>query len=316
MSAFTEANRKAFDDLSASYNTKPWQIKLANQVAEGLQSRKDWLGAQWLDPSDSKQDVRLLDYACGTGAITKALGPYVSTIRGIDISENMVQKYNETARSSGLSEEQAHAVVGDLCGETVTENLNGSEWYDFDIAVIGLGFHHMEHPSLAIKRLAERLKPSTGVLVIIDFLPFDVKKDHDASGEQGKFPEMKHTIKHNGFTGEQMRDLYLAAGFEDFEVVVLKEPAVMELKDGTVQRTLFFARGRRVKTVWQKLTGWVGEMQNWAASGSSMTRVDESRWDPGFSHGSSQKVWDISKMKEEEYTGMEQNAPKKSWNGF
>lgn len=238
-------------DLSASYNTKPWQIKLANQVAEALQARKDWLGAQWVDPQEpaGKRDIRLLDYACGTGAITKALGPYVNTIRGIDISENMVQKYNETARSSGLSEEQAHAVVGDLCGETVPSDLTGPEWYNFDIALIGLGFHHMENPDLAIKRLAERLKASTGVLVIIDFLPFDIKKDHDSQGHGGQFPEMKHTIKHNGFTGEQMRDLYQAAGFEDFDVVALKEPAVMELKDGTVQRTLFFAKGRKAATV-------------------------------------------------------------------
>lgn len=173
----------------------------------------------------------------------------MNTIRGIDISENMVQKYNETARSSGLTEDQANAVVGDLCGETVPDNLKASEWYDFDIAVIGLGFHHMEHPDLAIKRLAERLKAATGILVIIDFLPFDVKKDEDSQGQQGQFPEMKHTIKHNGFTGEQMRDLYQAAGFEDFDITAMKEPAVMELSSGTVSRTLFFAKGRKAPTV-------------------------------------------------------------------
>lgn len=161
----------------------------------------------------------------------------------------MVAKCNETARSSGLSEEQAYAIVGDLCDETVPENLKGPEWYEFDIAVIGLGFHHMEHPDLAVKRLAERLKAATGVLVIIDFLPFDHKKDHDSEGKDGQFPEMKHTIKHNGFTGEQMRDLYQAAGFEDFDIVSLKEPAVMELNSGTVHRTLFFAKGRKSQTV-------------------------------------------------------------------
>lgn len=70
-----------------------------------------------------------------------------------------------------------------------------------------------------------------------------------------------------------------------------------------------------IQQVWQKFSGWVGEMQSWAAAGPSMTRVDQSRWDPGFSHGG-EKVWDIGKVKEEQYSGMEQNAPKKAWNGF
>lgn len=63
----------------------------------------------------------------------------MSTIRGIDISDNMVKLYNEAARSSGLSVEQANAVVGDLLGAEVPAELSGSEWYGFDVAAIGLG---------------------------------------------------------------------------------------------------------------------------------------------------------------------------------
>lgn len=46
-----------------------------------------------------------------------------------------------------------------------------------------------------------------------------------------------------------------------------------------------------------------------------MTRVDQKRWDPGFSKPE-QKVWDIGKLKEEEYSGLGHDAPKKAWNGF
>lgn len=63
----------------------------------------------------------------------------MSTIRGIDVSENMARLYNEAARSSGLSEEQANAVVGDLLGDQVPSELAGQEFYGFDVAVIGLG---------------------------------------------------------------------------------------------------------------------------------------------------------------------------------
>ncbi|GAB7360026.1 hypothetical protein MBLNU230_g7549t1 [Neophaeotheca triangularis] len=257
MSAFTEANRKAFNDLSAEYNSKPWQHKLSQQISDALKERKTWLGAQWTNVAPQGTDVRLLDYACGTGAITQALGPYVSTIRGIDVSENMVENYNSTARTSGLSEEQAHAVVGDLLGEEVPEPLSGPEWTGFDVAVIGLGFHHFEDPVRATKRLAERLKPGKGVLVIVDFLPFD----HDGQ-KHGDMGAMQHTIKHNGFNSEQMREMFEQSGLEDFGFDVLDEPAVMWIKDEERRRKVFVAKGRRSGSAWSKITTWFSGVQD------------------------------------------------------
>lgn len=45
-----------------------------------------------------------------------------------------------------------------------------AEFFDFDVAAVGLGFHHFDDPALAARRLAARLKTG-GVLVILDFLP-------------------------------------------------------------------------------------------------------------------------------------------------
>ncbi|PPJ55788.1 hypothetical protein CBER1_01607 [Cercospora berteroae] len=314
MSAFTEANRKAFDDLSATYDTKPWQRAIKAQVAEALIARKDWIGAEWAtsisgEQSDERQ-VRLLDYACGTGAVTQALLPYVNEIRGIDISENMVKRYNEAATSSGLQHEQAHAVVGDLLGENIDPAFNTSEWHEFDVAVIGLGFHHFEDPEAAIKRLAARLKASTGVLLIVDFLPFDHKVNHDSSGNSGSMNEMAHTIKHNGFTGDQMRDMYQAAGFEDFDIVALKQPARMELSSGTVHRTLFIAKGRKSATVFQKIGNWLGSLQGWAAGDWRADRRDHQHWQPGFANDVAKKegsLWGPEKLGE---TGNDANPRK------
>lgn len=259
MSAFTEANRKAFNDLASSYQTKPWQQKLASQVSDALQERKDWIGVQWACLGDGR-DVKLLDYACGTGAITKALGPYVNTIRGIDVSEKMVEEYNKAAHSSGLTNEQANAVVGDLVGDSVPEKLNGPEYENFDVAVIGLGFHHFEHPQRSIKRLAERLKPGIGVLVIVDWLPSDHghkseddhQKQHSTDSDMG---EMSHTIKHDGFERDDMKKLFDEAGLVDFGWHVLPEPSVLEMKTGTRSKTLFIAKAARAPTASQKSQG-------------------------------------------------------------
>lgn len=202
--------------------------------------------------------------------MTKALGSYVTTIRGIDISENMVKHYNEAARSSGLAPEQAHAVVGDLLGATVPSELSGPDFYDFDVAAIGLGFHHFENPPLAVKRLTERLRAETGVLIIVDFLPFEHGShshgggghSHGHSQDQQNqnnpvLPNMRQTIKHHGFTSDGIQRLFEAAGLEDFAFDILPEPAVFEFEEGRKERTIFIAKGRKAPTVWGKLKNWV-----------------------------------------------------------
>jgi ubiquinone/menaquinone biosynthesis C-methylase UbiE len=205
----------------------------------------------------STSSTRLLDYACGTGAITRALGPYVHTIRGIDLSEKMVAAYNEAATRSGLTSQQARAVVGDMCGEeppAADSELQSAEYRDFDIAVIGLGFHHFEDTTRALRRLTERVRLGTGVVVIVDFLPSGGHyHGHHHHGHQGaheqkpghEFPEMQHTIKHDGFTKDQMHSMFTEVGLGDFDFATVEEPSVMDLASGTVTKTLFVAKGRR-----------------------------------------------------------------------
>ncbi|KAK5175240.1 uncharacterized protein LTR77_000377 [Saxophila tyrrhenica] len=261
MSDFTEANRKAFDELSSKYDTEPWRHRMTEQIKQGLVERKDWIGIRWAKEDDTSygRETKLLDYACGTGFATKVMGPWVTNIRGIDVSENMVKLFNETAQASGLKQEQVNAVVGDLLADEVPSHLNTPEYRDFDIAVIGLGFHHFEDPKRAIDRLVERLKPATGVLLIIDFLPFN--KD-----EGGPQAAAAHTIKHGGFARQNMEMLFQAAKLENFSFSVMEEPVEMVSKDGsTNKRTVFFARGRKEPTTWGKLASWVTKMQENAA---------------------------------------------------
>lgn len=135
------------------------------------------------------------------------------------------------------------AVVGDLTvpGDPRPAALSGPEFFDFDVAVLGLGFHHFENPALSAQRLVERLRPG-GVLVILDF----VTHSPHGGGHHGA----SHTVLHHGFSEEQMKTIFEEAGagtgftFQEMgSGVVFTHGADQESR----KRRVFLARGEKAQ---------------------------------------------------------------------
>ncbi|KAI0542702.1 S-adenosyl-L-methionine-dependent methyltransferase [Xylaria digitata] len=220
-----DINRSIFNEQAASYDDK--HRKLNERLTRELQARLDFIGVDWAsddedsdeegeggDIKKSRREVRLLDYACGTGMMSRALAPYATQCVGMDISEQMVAAYNTRAENQGLSSEEMHAVLGDLASETVDSSLSSPELFDFDIAVVGGGFHHFGDPELAAKRLVERLK-SGGVLLIWDFLPHGARHGHGHKHDEHSHAgghDVYHSVMHHGFSEARMREIFTAAG--------------------------------------------------------------------------------------------------------
>ncbi|KAJ4298439.1 hypothetical protein N0V88_003469 [Collariella sp. IMI 366227] len=246
-------NQEYFNKEAANYDTK--HEKTLNRLVEEIRAKLDFIGADWVEDDDEdeggdegqakkagdapEKSVRLLDYACGTGVVSRALAPYTTQCVGIDLSENMVATYNARAENQGLAPSEMHAYQGNIC---VAEDPNptaftASEFSNFDVAAVGLGFHHFDDPALAARRLAERLKTG-GVLVILDFLPHD-KPDasHPATS----------TITHHGFSEEQIKKIYEDAGLgKDFALEELAVVFHFSKENNTeVRRRIFMARGTK-----------------------------------------------------------------------
>lgn len=201
---------------------------------------------------------RVLDYACGTGLVSKvptpvdssllgkrnerecsqALAPYASEIRGIDISTNMVTAYNEQARNQGLSPSEMSATVGDLLDPSgPSAHISAPEYYDFDLAAVGLGMHHFHDPRVAAERLVKRIKVGSGVLLVLDFL----LHDHVPGGSS------QNTVAHHGFEQQDVVELMKQAGCDDVDLVVLGQGAVWTADGERHPRRVFMCRGRRVQ---------------------------------------------------------------------
>ncbi|KAK1730160.1 S-adenosyl-L-methionine-dependent methyltransferase [Colletotrichum acutatum] len=213
------ANKAYFNKLAAEYDAK--YEKTILQLEKEIRKRKDFIGADWVvddDDDDSESEsaiqptaangrsVRLLDYACGTGLISRALAQFTTHCVGIDISENMVAAYNARAENQGLTTDEMHAYQGNLTDPADPSPAafasDDGRFRDFDVAGVGLGFHHFEDPELSARRLVERLRPG-GVFIILDFLPHE-KMDHALPAA--------HTVMHHGFSEERMRAIFEQAG--------------------------------------------------------------------------------------------------------
>lgn len=143
--------------------------------------------------------------------------------------------------------------------------LRGPRFADFDIAAVGLGFHHFDDPDLAARRLVARLRPG-GVLFITDFLSPSLQQQQHQHGEgdddgdrhqHGHHDHHSHhddhhhghrSVVHAGFSEERIRQCFERAGAGlGFALEVVGSVAIPPHgpPEPTRNKTLFFARGTK-----------------------------------------------------------------------
>ncbi|GKU20590.1 unnamed protein product [Fusarium langsethiae] len=214
----------------------PWIVELCNQISKELRQNLDWIG---IKPPASRP-TKMLDYACGNGVASRALAPFMSTVRGLDISPSMAEQYNKMALKAGYTQTKMHAIQGDIIEpeSTPCAELDTPAFFDFDLIVMCMALHHIEDPDDMILQLSERLRPG-GLLLIIDWVSHSDSK----GGEGGtwKMDFSKLSVNRMGFEEDEVRTA--KAGLEDWSWKWTSTPSQVPREIGGKQ--LFFARGRK-----------------------------------------------------------------------
>ncbi|KAK3179215.1 hypothetical protein K4F52_009335 [Lecanicillium sp. MT-2017a] len=228
MSDTTAINQAYFNKIASEYDQR--YAKTIGPLEEEMKASIDFIGI--------KEGGRLLDYACGTGLLSRAFQNHVGQCVGVDVSESMVEAYNAKAKSENIPPEKRFAHIGNLLSVTTSPNLDAPEFTGFDVAGVGAGFHHFDDPTLAATRIGERLAPG-GSFFILDFVPHDVERGHSAA----------HGVKHHGFSEETMRGVFEGAGVGGaFAYKLLDSEVTFENAHGEgkhMHRRFFLARGTK-----------------------------------------------------------------------
>lgn len=196
-----------FDQAAGAWDHEARRVALAHGVATAIQARI---------PLSEAMDV--LDFGCGTGLVTLALGPRVGTITGADTSPGMLQVLSEKATAAGLTVAQRA-----LDGSPVPA-LGGP----YQLIVSSMTLHHVADVPRLFQQFAAHLIPGGQVALA------------DLDAEDGGFHDGVPGVHHLGFQRDQIKVWLEAAGFLEVRL----ETAVVTRK-GEKEYPVFLATGHR-----------------------------------------------------------------------
>ncbi|KAF4340628.1 hypothetical protein FBEOM_5474 [Fusarium beomiforme] len=234
-----ENNKAHYNNVPPMLFRWPWIIELCNQISKELRQNIDWIGIK----PPSSRPTKLLDYACGDGVASRALAPFMSTVRGMDIASGRVEQYNQMALKAGYTPTKMRAIQGDLIDPELTPSteINTPAFFDFDVVVMCMALHHIEDPDNMIMELSKRLRPG-GILLIIDWVVNSAGSSAQAGNRTLGVPN--GAISRMGFEESEVKSAYDKAGLVDWSWKWTSTPSQVPREIGGEQQ-LFFARGMK-----------------------------------------------------------------------
>ncbi|MCO5065376.1 MAG: metalloregulator ArsR/SmtB family transcription factor [Rhizobiaceae bacterium] len=139
----------------------------------------------------------MLDLGTGTGRLLEILAPCYTRGVGIDLSREMLAVARANLDRAGVTHAQVRQ--GDIFAAQIERNA-------FDLVTMHQVLHYLDDPARAVREAARMLRPA-GRLIVVDFAPHSLEVLRD-----------KHAHQRLGFSDQQMREWFEAAGLRMEEV--------------------------------------------------------------------------------------------------
>ena len=179
-------NVKRFDDAAADWEEKPLRVALARKVAGAIRQA-----------IPLAITMRVLEYGCGTGMVSRALSPHVAQIMAVDTSPQMLEVLRRKAGEEKII--NIETLVHDLTSEPLPDK-------GFDLVMSSMTLHHIPDIEALLPRFLAILKPG-GYLAVADLVT-----------EDGSFHEDNTGVAHQGINPETVRTILAKNGGLDIGV--------------------------------------------------------------------------------------------------
>jgi ubiquinone/menaquinone biosynthesis C-methylase UbiE len=168
-----------FDKAAAEWDQKQRRVELAKAITENIA----------LLPLN--QEMRALEYGCGTGLVGLALAPRLGSLTAMDTSTGMLDILAGKIQESGVT--NVTPLYLDLTVDTCIQR--------FDLIFSAMTLHHIENTELILQKFYQLLEDG-GYLAIADL-----------DSEDGSFHAPGAGEKHHGFSRETLSEKLLKLGF-------------------------------------------------------------------------------------------------------
>ncbi len=149
---------------------------------------------EWLDPDEGE---KILDVACGRGALSLKIAEKRCEVLGIDLSGNAINSAKRLAEREGIG---CEFKVGDA------EDLPCLDGY-FDKVVCSSSLEHFKDDIKALKEMRRVLKPNGSVVLTTDSFTYPINDEL-----KKKHREIAYVV--NYYTLENLKERFEIAGFD------------------------------------------------------------------------------------------------------
>lgn len=184
------SEKNNFDKKAVDWDIAP-RIKLAEDVFKSI-----------LKEVDLNNQMKVLDFGCGTGLLSLLIAKKVKSVLGVDNSQGMLKVFEEKIQKQNI-----------INAKTLLHNFDQGDidLGQFDLVVTSMTMHHIKDVKMFIGKFYKMIKPG-GYLAVADL-------DY----EGGVFHENNEGVFHYGFTQGELAGIFQSYGFEDLKECIAAE---------------------------------------------------------------------------------------------